>query len=104
MEAYTIRVKPPEGCLIPELADVLGKANANVDVLDCDAFNREVKKINGYVEGMTTYSLRRAFIHQVIRQHTVGEVTAWLAVARLTGHHQLEVLRTSYAPAFADTL
>ncbi len=86
------------------LSDLLEVLRRSGDVLDCDAFNREVKKINGYVEGMTTYSLRRAFIHQVIRQHTVGEVTAWLAVARLTGHHQLEVLRTSYALAFADTL
>ena len=100
-EAYTICVKPP--CLIPELVDLIrASPESPCPTLSCDVFNREVKEITGYVTGMTTYTLRRAFIHAVIQRNTKGNVTEWLEVARLTGHHQLEVLRTSYTPSIFD--
>jgi len=51
---------------------------------------------------MTSYSVRRAYIQGVIAQNTVGDVTEWLEVARLTGHHKLEVLRTSYTGSAFD--
>ncbi len=56
------------------------------------------------MEACTSYSLRRMFIHSVIKKATTGDVIDWLAVIRSTGHHSLEVIRCSYAQKFDSVL
>jgi hypothetical protein len=68
---------------------------------DVNVLNRALDKVH---PGVTSYSLRRNFIHAVIAAKTEGDVTAWLEVIKITGHHSLEVIRNSYAPRFQNTL
>jgi hypothetical protein len=101
-EAFTVRVRPPR--MIPELIELIrAEDHAPCPTLPCDLFNQQIKTAAGYVEGMTSYTLRRAFIQQVIKEKTVGDTTAWLEVARLTGHHSLEILRTHYTASIFNT-
>lgn len=58
----------------------------------------------GMEEGITSYSLRRRFIHTCISGCTQGSTTEWLEVIKATGHHSLEILRNSYAPKFSNVL
>jgi integrase len=98
-ERYAVRIRPR--LLIPELSRVFSApTGSRIPILDCGKFNEQISAH----KLITTYSLRRCFIHTAITSHTVAGITDWIACARLTGHHDLAVLRSSYAPRFKGTL
>ena len=101
-ESYAINVIPSQ--LIPELREVVTTGAENIPILDCDEFNRTIKPIaeTAGMKGLTTYSLRRSFIQQVIEQKTTGDCVQWLEVARMTGHHDLETIRVRYTSSLFD--
>ena len=96
---YSITVRPKH--LIRELLCIRDRKRVMPRLVSVGELN---SALDGQNSGVTSYSLRRRFIHQVIAENTVGDVVDWLSCARLTGHRNLEVLRTSYAPKFSTNL
>ena len=97
-ERYAVKIRPR--VLIPELSHVLRAHKADrIPILDCGQFNARISEH----KAITTYSLRRCFIHAVITNHTVDGLTDWVSAAKLTAHHDLAVLR-GYVPNFKTTL
>ena len=87
-ERYAVTMRPR--ALIPELTLVLRAYKSDrIPILDCGQFNARISEYRA----ITTYSLRRCFIHTVIANHTIDGLTDWVSAARLTGHHDLAVLR-----------
>jgi hypothetical protein len=107
-ERYSIVVQPKE--FIPELLDALAAGPQQrlfPRALAVGELNSALKLAvvdRPELAEVTSYSLRRRFIHAIIQEKTEGAVTRWVEVAALTGHYDLEVLRNSYAPRFSNTL
>ena len=77
--------------------------------VEASDFNRELQRaarVAGHERAreLTSYSLRRCFIQTAIAEKTTGDIVAWMEVVQLTGHLNLETLRTSYAPKFANNM
>jgi len=100
-ESFSITTTPT--CWIKEFSLFFEK-ECLTKLMGCDSFNRQLrehmkeKNILQDERGkrISTYSLRRNFIQRMIKRHTVGDTTEWLEVAKLTGHHGAETLRSSY--------
>lgn len=107
-ERYSVTVQPK--VFLPEMLDALLLGPQQrlfprfIDVAELNAALKQIASDRPELVGVTSYSLRRRFIHDVISSKTEGDVTRWIEVAALTGHYDLEVLRNSYAPKFANTL
>jgi hypothetical protein len=102
-ERYCITVFPP--IFIKELIDMIaGRKFGRLFAVapEVGALNNALGKVAA--PGVTSYSLRRAFIQDIIADNTVGARTEWFAVMRMTGHHRLETLRNSYAKPFENSL
>jgi integrase len=103
-ESYCIVVRP--NFFIDELVEMLRiPEGTGLPVLACDAFNRQIATFTSDAEGtagLTSYTLRRSFIQEVIARNTCGDTTDWLECAKMTGHRDLEVLRTSYTRSVFD--
>ena len=94
-ERYSITITPRK--LIPELTSIFTGVGP-IPIYDCAIFNRSIKV---YAD-ITTYSLRRCFIQNVVRAHTrTGNFVC--EVAKLTGHLELANLR-SYVGRFQASL
>lgn len=110
LKSYSIRIRPRE--LIPELSAIVSApVNTPIPHLSATELNRvlaaEVPKMNlGNLEGLTSYSFRRAFIQDIVGRHKSedGSLVDWLGVARFTGHNNLDVLRVAYTQRFENTL
>ena len=73
--------------------------------INCDAFNAALKSLGPELEGYTSYSFRRLFVHRVIERFTdEDEMVAWAEVVKLTAHVQIETVRVSYAKKFGSVL
>ncbi len=111
-QRYSIRITPRR--FIDELTGIIGRRGAIfggvVAAVSVAQVNQALAAAAGSVfgpeglEGVTSYSLRRCFIHTCISKATVGDVTDWMTVAKSTGHYDLEVLRNSYAKKFDNVL
>ena len=103
---YSIIVRPK--IFIRELLDAVTAAPRESRLfrqgIEVTELNSALSEATDGKPGVTSYSLRRRFIHNCIAGATVGETTKWLDVAALTGHYDLEVLRNSYAEKFTNTL
>ena len=104
--AYSISLVPQH--LVPELVEVIRQPSKTpIATLTCADFNKEVAKIVtklGIRQGITSYSFRRCFVQHVIADNVTGDYVDWLAVAKLTGHMSVEVLRNKYTVPFQNTL
>ena len=74
------------------------------DVAKFNAALKDAAEKTGLPEGITSYTLRRRFIHSVIENHTEGDKVEWLEVVKATGHYNLEVVRNSYGRKFENVL
>jgi hypothetical protein len=101
-DRYTIHVYPK--VIISELRALFvsrGRLfNLAPQVADLNKALKNVCK----TEGVTSYSLRRLFVQSVIKEKTSGDVTNWIEVIKITGHHALKVVRNSYTKPFQNTL
>jgi len=98
-ERYSITTRPKH--LVPELLEVRGRARVMPRIVPVSELNAALERC---MTGVTSYSLRRRFIHTVLENSTTGDVVDWVAAQKLTGHKDLEVLRNSYAPKFSNNL
>lgn len=109
VDRFVINVVPKK--LIGELKLIASlPCGARLPLQECVVFNKALLQSPLAASlKVTSYSFRRCFIQQLIEENTSrrgvnGHITDWLAVARLTGHHDLAVLRTRYTKPFQETL
>lgn len=105
-DRYTVVVRPR---FFPTelVAHLKGTGPILEEAYNVADFNKklaEASALLGLPEGITSYSLRRRFIHDVIERNTTGDDIKWVEVVKATGHHTLEVLRNSYAKKFDNVL
>lgn len=86
--------RPRDGPLFP----------APVSVHDLNGALRSAAARLGVEGDVTSYSLRRVFIHAVIAKNVEGDYVNWMNVVKSTGHHAIEVLRTAYASKFDNSM
>ena len=108
---YSIIVPVPLG--VPEslAAFFIPAANAGAPLISMttDLFNEALKEVGVRypdLAGVTSYSFRRLFIQRNIERFTdaSSHLTDWAKVVKLTGHVQIETVRTRYTREGQDTL
>jgi len=73
--------------------------------VDASNFNKAIDALGPAYAEYTSYSFRRLFVHRAIdRFRDDDDYIAWSEVMKLTGHVQVETLRTSYAKKGDRTL
>ena len=73
--------------------------------MDLDAYNAALKHVCPGVDGLTSYSFRRLFVHRMMERCKSDEgLVDWLDVIKLTGHLKVETVRTSYSEPFQMNL
>jgi hypothetical protein len=92
-ESYTITTTPKRW--IKEIS-LLMDEGAITKLLGCDAFNKQLRvhlRNKGILQdergrAISSYSLRHEISYKgLIKSHTTGDTTEWLAVAKMSGHH-----------------